>query len=501
MQENTNKAIAYNSLILYITLAITSLCGIFNTRFSLKALGVDDYGLFAVLGSIITMIDVVNTIMISTTTRFMAVAIGRGDINEINKQFNINRNIHIAIAILTLVIAFPIGDWYIHNHINYPGDISNAMMVFSISIVASIITFVGVPYMGLMRAKENFLTPSIVSIISSVSKLIFVYLLIYFFTHKLFLYALFTGILTSYPTLVNIIYCRKHYVGMTNYIKVGGFKEYKEVFGFAAWSGVETLSTVFKSQGAGLIINAFFTTTMNAALGIANTISGLITNFAGNINQPMLPQISKTYSGGDQNRCNELVVMSTKFTYLIILFISAPFLMCSDWILQLWLGNVPEYAVSFMTLLVIDNLVGSFNKGLQTMVYASGKIAVYTLANSISRVIVLVVAYFVLKSGARPESLFVCYILFSIIIVIANQIIIHYQLDFDNMVLVKNSYLPSIIVTILYIPIQLINIPFHPIVTILLTWIYLFLIIYFVGFSKGERVYFYQIVKRVFAKK
>ena len=206
MQENTNKAIAYNSLILYCSLAITSVCGLFNTRYSLMALGVDDFGLFSVLGGIIAMIDVVNTIMVATTTRFMAVAIGKGDSIAINKQFNINRNLHIAVAIITLLIAFPIGDWYVHTHINYAGDISNAMMVFSISLVASVITFLAVPYNGLMRAKENFLTPSIISVVSTIAKLIFVILLCHFFTHKLFLYALFTGILTAYPTLVNIIY-------------------------------------------------------------------------------------------------------------------------------------------------------------------------------------------------------------------------------------------------------------------------------------------------------
>lgn len=500
MQENTNKAIAYNSLILYGSLVITSICGILNTRFSLQALGVDDFGLFAVLGSIITMIDVVNTIMMSTTTRFMAVAIGKGDSKEINKQFNINRNIHIAVAILTLAVAFPIGDWYIHTHINYSGNINNAMMVFSISIIASIITFLGVPYNGLMRAKENFLTPSLIGIISALSKLVFVILLCHFFTHKLLLYALFTGVLTAYPTLINIIYCRKHYTGVCDYHKVGNLREYKDVMKYSIWAGYGSVACVFMGQGAGLIINAFFNTVMNAALGIANTINGFITTFARNVYMPMLPQITKSYASNNTERCKELVVMSTKISYLIILLVASPFLISPEWILGVWLKEVPPYAVSFMTLTIINSLVNAFNQGLSTLVQASGKIAIYEFVGNTLRLVALVAAYFVLKAGAEPEALLITYIVVSAIIIVLNQLIIHCQLKFENRILFVKSYIPSIIVSALFCPFLFIKIPVHPVLNMLIGVLYLVTLIYFFALSKQEKGYIKTIAETILNK-
>lgn len=500
MQENTNKAIAYNSIMLYCSLAITSVCGLFNTRYSLMALGVDDFGLFSVLGGIIAMIDVVNTIMVSTTTRFMAYAIGKGGPIAINKQFNINRNLHISVAILTLLIAFPIGYWYIHTHINYEGDISNAMMVFSISLVASVITFLAVPYNGLMRAKENFLTPSLISVVSAITKLIFVILLCHFFTRKLFLYALFTGIITAYPTLVNIIYCRKHYIGVTDYHKVGGLKEYKEVFKYSIWAGYGSVACVFKAQGAGIIINAFFNTAMNAALGVANTVNNLIITFARNTYLPMLPQITKSYAAQNTDRCMELVNMTTKFSYLIILVVSSPFLIAPEWILGIWLKEVPPYAVSFMTLLIIDSLVGAFNQGISTLIQASGKIVVYEFVGNTLRLIALVVAFFFLKSGTPPESLLVIYIICTILIVILNQIIVHYQVNFNNKEIFLHSYLPSIIVTILFVPFLFLQIDLHSVLVMLLGLMYLFTLIFLIGFKKSERQYIKQIFKTIKTK-
>ena len=153
MQENTNKSIAINSIILYVRMIITALCAILTTRFALHALGVTDFGLFSLLGGIISFILIFNTIMLSTTNRFIAVALGKGNIQEANEQFNVNFAIHLALALLTLVIAFPLGDWYINNYVNYDGNPSVAAMVFRWSIIGSIISFIGFPFNVLLMAK------------------------------------------------------------------------------------------------------------------------------------------------------------------------------------------------------------------------------------------------------------------------------------------------------------------------------------------------------------
>ena len=151
MQENTNRAIAYNSLVIYGKMAINTICALLTTRFALQALGVVDFGLYSLLGGIISFVAIFNTIMLSTSNRFIAVAIGKGDTLEINKQFNVNLVVHVSIAILVLLLAYPIGNWYIPRYVNYTGDMSIAMIVYMVSIFGVSLSFVGVPYNGLLK--------------------------------------------------------------------------------------------------------------------------------------------------------------------------------------------------------------------------------------------------------------------------------------------------------------------------------------------------------------
>ncbi len=181
MKENTNSIIAYNTIILYARLFVISICSLFTTRFALQALGVVDFGLFSVLGSIISFIAIFNTIMISTSNRFIAFALGKGDAYGANEQFNINLIIHLLIACITIIAAFPIGDWYIHNYVNFDGNIEDAVKVFRYTIIGSVISFLGVPYNGLLMAKERFIIFCTTDSVAHILKLIIAYLLIFMF--------------------------------------------------------------------------------------------------------------------------------------------------------------------------------------------------------------------------------------------------------------------------------------------------------------------------------
>lgn len=169
--ENTNRAIAYNSVILYSRMIVNTICALLSTRFALHALGVVDYGLYAVLGGIISFIGIFNTIMLSTSNRFIAVAIGKGNINEVNKQFNVNFIIHVAIAVFALIVTIPIGEWYIPRYVNYDGPLYNAHVVYIVSVIGSIFSFIGVPYNGVLMAKEKFIVFSLVDVALHVLKL------------------------------------------------------------------------------------------------------------------------------------------------------------------------------------------------------------------------------------------------------------------------------------------------------------------------------------------
>ena len=305
MKENTNKIILVNSAIMMIRLAATTLCALLSTRFALKALGVTDFGLFALVGNVITFITIFNTIMLSTSNRFISVAIGRNDMKKANEQFNINLLMHFLIAVLTFVVGFILGNWYIYNYVNFDGDIEKAVMVFDFSLVGSVISFIAVPYNGLLMAKEKFSVFSVTEVLLHIIKTLIAYSLIFYFTEKLLYYALSQSVLSAMPTFIYYFYCRRHYPEIVQFRFIKSWPKYREVVSFSSWIAFGAFANIGQTQGAAILVNAFFNTAMNAALGIANTIKMFISSIANNVSYPAMPQITKSYSAGNMKRSNE----------------------------------------------------------------------------------------------------------------------------------------------------------------------------------------------------
>ncbi len=487
MQENTNKAIAFNSAILYGKTIINTLCALLTTRFALQALGVIDYGLYAVLGGIISFIGIFNTIMVSTSNRFIAVAIGKGDEEEANQQFNVNLIIHIGVALLALLVAFPIGDWYIPRYVNYDGSLENAIMVYSVSVVGSILSFIGVPYNGLLMAKEKFIVFSVADVVSHVLRLVVAWVLVYFFEQKLLIYTLAMAILLALPTAYYIVYCAKHYPTIVHLRKVRNRQMYKRVFDFSTWVAVGAIAQVAKNQGGALVVNTFFNTVMNSAMGVASSINAYIGIFAQNVTQPMAPQITKSYAAGNHERTDELLIMSAKYSFMLTFLVGSIFLVAPKWLLALWLGEVPPYADVFLVLLVIDNIVRSLNSGVANIIFASGKIALFQALASLLNILSVVLGYFVLQLGAPAYYLVIAYIIVSIGMFFTIQFALHHTLHYDNRKLWKKSYLPSMLTAILFVPFLIIPDIIHPAIKIIISLLYLCTLEWFICLSKYER--------------
>ncbi len=496
MQENTNKAIVVNSLFLYIKLGVSAITGLLSTRFALKALGANDFGIFSVVGGIVSLITIVNTIMLSTSNRFMATAIGRGEKTFINSTFNVNVAIYIIIAILTIIIAYPLGDWYILRHINYSGNINDVLRVYHITIVGSVISFLGVPYNGLLLAKERFIVFTITDIVSNIIKVIISYLLIYYFVQKLSIYAITIGFCAAFPTFVFMWYCHRMFPDIVTLKFVKNTKMYKEVLNFSVWVGYGAIASVGKTQGAALIVNHFFNTIMNTALGISNSVHSILLLFAHNVSKSIAPQIVKSYAAGDMKRAEDLVVLSSKISYLIMLMISSPFLVASHWVFTVWLNQVPPYVILFTQLMIIDTLIGTLNAGIPELIFATGKISWYQFLVNTIFLISIVVAYWALKAGFPAFYLLVTYILFSVVALIVRQIVLNRVVKFNNWVLLKKSYFPSITITLLFLPMLLLRNYLDPFWLIIISSIYLGGLCYFIGLSKKEKKYFRTAVKK-----
>ncbi len=495
MRENTNGAIVFNSIVLYLKMILTTIFMLLMTRFALKALGVVDYGLYSVIGGIVAFVGVFNSIMTSTANRFIAVAIGKGDQEEANKVFNVILLTFCSLAIFVLIIALPVGYWYIYKYVNYDGDINVAFIIYAISVIGSMISSIGTPYNGLLMAKEKFLFFSVVDIIVHFIKMLIAYFLIDHFDYKLIIYASTFSVCTASTAISYYTYCTMHYPDIVKWHLIKDKKCYEDVFSFSGWVAYGGFACMAKAQGAALLVNAFFNTVMNTALGLANTVNSFVTLFAQNATQPMAPQITKSYAVGNKKRTDELLIMSTKVSFLLIFLVSSPFYIQCNWIMELWLGQAPPYAVPFTILLITDNLVNSFNMGISNVLFASGRIKLYQVLINSLRLTSIAIAYIALKCGLPPQSLFVSYIMMSLLVVFSSQWVLHKELKYDNSILFKNSYIPSLLVVICCLPfVLLFHSNAHPIVEIMIAMLYVAVIEFFVGLNKRERNMIMQFV-------
>lgn len=495
IKENSAQAIVINSVILYLRLFVTAVCGLFTTRYALEALGVNDYGLFAVVGGIISFIAILNTIMLSTSNRFIATAIGKKDLSLISKTFNVNLIIHLFIAVFTVCVLGPIGKWYIENYINYSGNTKIVLDVYYISLFCSAISFIGVPYNGLLLAKERFVVFCSTDIFASVIKLVISYILISHFEAKLLIYAFTLGITTAFPTLIFYLYCRHRFPLYVKFKFIKDRKLYKEIFNFSIWVGYGALASIGKSQGGALIINRFFNTVMNTAYGIANTVNGILLTFAHNVTKSIAPQITKSYAAGEYSKSEKLVIISSKVSFSLMLLISSPFIVTPELIFSIWLGEIPDYVIIFTYLVIADALIGALNAGIPELIFASGKIKSYQIIVNTVFLLSIVAGYFTLKAGFPAYYLQIVYILFSFLALIIRQIVLNKVVKFNNKKLFIESYLPSVIVFILFLGIFFLKPVIDAWLLFTIALIYLLVLIFLIGLNKDERGFIIRILK------
>lgn len=487
-----NRRIFVNTGIIYVRLIIVSIIGLISTRLLLKTLGIEDYGIFSVVGGVVSIAAIINTMMVSATNRFITFALGKGDIKKVNETFNVTLFIHFIIAIIVFLLALPIGKWYIHTYMNLPIDgVEKANLVYVFSLLGTIGLFLSVPVEGLLTAQENFLAFSVRDIIIAFLKLSVILFLTKIGGHKVVVYAAMIMCLNFIQTIWNWIYCRNKYREITTIRWVRHSKEYKEILNFSVWTGYGALATIGKTQGANIIINYFFGVLLNSALGIASMVNGMVVMFANSISKAISPQITKNYAQENVNASIELVAKSSKYTFAMLLVPILTFWGCLDYVLGLWLTEIPEYTSLFIKLLFIDALIGALNAGIPDLIFATGKIKVYQLVINTIFLLSLPAAFFVLKFDANPSYYFYTYIIFSIIAFFFRQVILQKLVHFDVWLMVKESYLPSILlflsgITLTYMANTFLKL--HPLVNAFIVAFLIIIMVFVFCFNKSEKV-------------
>ena len=445
-----NRLIAKNATMLYFRMFLTLAISFYTSRIVLKALGVSDYGIYNVVGGVIVMISTLTGALGGATSRFLTFALGKNDLENIKLTFSTAFYIHLALAVLFVLVAESVGVWFVNTQLVIPeGRMRAANWVFQAAILSTALGMTQTPYRASITSHERMSAFAYIEIANAVFKLGIAFIVLYASVDHLVLYSILLMVLSVSFRLYYRHYCVKNFEECSLMLKFDR-SLFKQMLSFSGWSMVGGLSLMAWQQGVNILINRFFGTLINAAVGVASQVQGMLYAFSGNINVAFNPQIIKSYARNDFVRFNYLIGMGSKFTVLITLLTTIPFFFNIDFLMSVWLEEVPADAPIFFQILIFSNFFNSFNPYLSTGISASGKIKSRNISFLILYTVFLLLTYIILKT---THSYFISYsfgVLSSptstlIFLVILKKIV----KDFQVGVFLLKTYLPMTIVAML----------------------------------------------------
>lgn len=402
MSSQNNKRIAKNTLMLYIRMLLKMLVSLYSSRVILNTLGVDDYGIYNIVGGVVIMFGFLNSTMSGTTSRFLTFQIGSGDIKKLKETFNSAFTVHIIIAILVFIIAETIGLWFLNEKLVIPENrIYAANIVYQLSLFAAMISIIQVPYSALIISHEKMNVFAFIEITYTLLKLGILFLLVIWNFDKLIFY----GILVSFTSIIVLLFYLFYCINTfpESKYKLSWNKEIlRPFFMFSGWDLYGNLSVMTRTQGVNILLNLFFGVIVNTASGIATQIQGVIMGFASNILLAVKPQIVKYYATGERKQMLRLMLNSSKLMYLLLFFVSLPLIIEMHFVLKIWLKVVPEYLIEFARLTLFFNFFAIISLVVVGAIHATGKNKRPSLINGTLYLLVLPLSYFALKNGSSP---------------------------------------------------------------------------------------------------
>jgi Na+-driven multidrug efflux pump len=416
MLENNNSKnntrIAKNTLMLYFRMFFGMSISLYTSRVVLDVLGVEDFGIYGLIGGVILMFSFITSSMSTATSRFLAYMLGKGDQKNLQKTFSSALTIHIGIAIIILIIAETFGVWFIENKLLIAADrMFAAQVIFHFSVASSVLQIILVPFNALIISHEKMNVYAYIEIVKYSLKLAIVYLLIIGDYDKLILYAFLTFVISLIEVGIYKFYCNKHF-DESKYKFEFERENIYPMLSFSGWNLYGNLSVVARTQGVNILLNIFFGVVVNAANAIAIQVQNAVLSFANNIIVAVQPQIVKSFAIKNYEYTLMLVFNSTKFVYLLLLMLSMPLIVETDYVLNMWLKNVPPFVVSFCRLTLIFNLVAIISRIIVNTIHATGNVKKPSLINGSLYLLIAPITYLAFKFNAKPEIPFILNIFF-----------------------------------------------------------------------------------------
>ena len=447
--SSNNKRIAKNTMYMYIRFFVTIVVGLYISRLVLQILGVSDYGLYNVVGGILAMFSFLSTSLGSATGRFLNVEMGKPK-GDVNRAFNVNLLLHIIMACIVFIIAEVGGLYYIYNFLKVDdGRLNDAVFIFQISIFASCLGIINTPYSSLFMAKEKFGFLAFVDTINIIVRLILIIFLKYYNGDTLRMYAIIM-VLTTVSNF--IVYHWESYRKWSWIIKMRFVKEwiyYKEVLAFSWWNLLATLATMARSSGSDMLINSFFGTAVNGAYAISRNVTSYVLTFTSYFEGASSPQITKSYSSGNLQRRSYLVNKLGRINLLMFEIILFPLYIELDFVLHIWLGEVPEGVLLLTKMNLILSLVSLTSSGLVSFINANGNIKLFKVSMGIIFIMSLPIAYFLFMMGAPYYVILILLIVADIVYRIVQFVLLKKIMNYDVLQYIKEAYTRPFIIFII----------------------------------------------------
>ncbi len=394
--------IAKNTIMLYGRFLLTMFISLFTSRVILSALGFNDFGLYNVVGGFVTLLAFLNGYISQGTVRFITFQLGIDDEKRLKEVFAASLALHIGLALLIFIFGETFGLWYVENKLNIEaGRESVALFVFHLSLITGCLSVLQTPFSACITAHEDMGIYAYISIFDVVMKLLIVYLLVVVDTDKLQMYALFYFIVSLMTSAFYTSFCLWKYIECSFKLKVD-LQLYKDMFNYIGWNAIGAVAFTLNGQGITVLLNMFFGTVINAARGVAGSISNIVSQFVFNFQTAMRPQIIKTYANGNISEMQKLIIYCAKYSSYLCMLFGIPLFIESETVLHLWLGNVPPYASTFVRLSIIQIMIQGIDFPIGYGINAVGKMKLPNITSSIVYLAIVPISYVAMKLGANP---------------------------------------------------------------------------------------------------
>lgn len=388
---------------------------LYTVRIVLQVLGETDYGIYNVVGGIVTMFSFLNSTLSTSSQRYFSVELAQGNLDKVNKWLCLNVTTFLGISGVVLLLAESIGVWFLNNQMTIPDNrIVSANIVFQISLATFVANMVTVPYNALVIAHEKMSAFAYISIIEAGAKLLVAIALPFIQTDSLILYAFLTMFVIVSIASSYIIYCRRNF-SESSFHFYWNKVEATDLIKFSGWHFMGTMSVVLRSQAINILVNIFFNPAVNAARAISYQILSAINQLSANFFTAVKPQIYKSYAANEKQSLYSLIFRSSILCYFLVSIIAFPIISNTEYILSLWLKDVPEYTVVFTQLVIVNGLIDSTNGPTIAAALATGKIARYEIIVSLLITLNLPLSYLLLKMGFNPNYPIIVSIVISIL--------------------------------------------------------------------------------------